>query len=249
MKACFSCDRVRVRRHAGDRGAALITALMAMLLLTALGLALVLSTTTEMMIAGNYRNGQEALYAAEAGIERSMQDLVAVPDWSAIPAGNMTSGFIDGPPGGPRTLPDGATLDLTEATNLATCGKISECSPVDTNAGPDDHPWGQDNPRWHLYAYGPINRLLPTGTLNSLMYVVVWVGIGQSEGGNDQTGDGKAQANPGREVMAIRAEAFGPSGSRRVVEVTVARTRSVENERGQDEQNHRTSKAAAQTPG
>jgi hypothetical protein len=249
MKPRLSCDCTRARQHAGERGAALVTALMATLLLAALGLGLVLTTTTEMMIAGNYRNGQEALYAAEAGIERSIQDLVAVPDWTALLAGNMMSGFIDGPPGGPRTLPDGATLDLTEATNLATCGKTSECSLADINASHDDRPWGQDNPGWHLYAYGPINQLLPTGTLNSLMYVAVWVGICQSEDGNGPAGDGSARADSGREVLAIRAEAFGPSGSRRVVEVTVARTRSVETERGQDEQNRRARKAAAQTPG
>jgi Tfp pilus assembly protein PilX len=221
--------------HADERGVALIVALMAMLLLTALGLALVLSTTTETMIAGSYRNGQEALYAAEAGIERSMPDLLAVPDWSAIPAGNMTSAFIDGPPSGSRTLPDGASLDLTQATNLATCGKTSECSLADINASTDDRPWGQSNPRWRLYAYGPINQLLPTGMLSSAMYVVVWVGNHQLESGNDPAGDGSSQTDPGREVLAIRAEAFGPSGSRRVVEVAIARTRSVENERGQDE--------------
>jgi len=235
MKRRFIWVVACVRRHVDEGGAALIAALMATFLLTALGLALVLGTATETMIAGNYRNGQEALYAAEAGIERSMPDLLAVPDWSAIPAGNMTSAFIDGPPGGSRTLADGASLDLTQATNLATCGKTSECSLADINASTDDRPSGQSNPRWRLYAYSPINQLLPTGTLSSAMYVVVWVGNHQLESGSDPAGDGSSQTNPGREVLAIRAEAFGPSGSHRVVEVAIARTRSVENERGQGE--------------
>jgi len=53
----------------------------------------------------------------------------------------------------------------------------------------------------------------------------------------------------------MHAEAFGPFGSRRVIEVTIAKTDSTEIERGytgqrgQDEQNRRARKAAVQTPG
>jgi hypothetical protein len=196
---------------------------MAMLLLTALGLALVLNTSVETLIAGNYRNAQEALYAADAGIERSVQELLTVADWNAILAGNTTSAFVDGPAGGLRTLSDGSVLDLTQATRVANCGKASGCSVTDMNARTDDRPWGLNNPRWNLYAYGPITSLAPTGTVNSSVYLVVWVGDDQSENDNDPTRDGSAQTNPGTGVLALRAEAFGPSGSRRVIEVTVAR--------------------------
>jgi Tfp pilus assembly protein PilX len=238
-----------------ERGAALIVALMAMLLMTALGLALVLTTTTETMIAGNYSNGQEALYAADAGVEASMQDLLTVPDWNTILAGSTTSAFIDGSASGTRTLPDGSILDLMQATNMANCGKTSTCSVADMNAATEDRPWGANNPRWNLYAYGPINNIVPTGTVNSRVYVVVWVGDDQSENDNDPTKDGSAQTNPGSGVLALHAEAFGPSGTHKVIEVTVARTNSVEIERGytgqrgQDEQNRRARKAAVQTPG
>ena len=70
-----------------ERGIALIIALMSMLLLTALGLGLVMTTMTETMIAGNYRDSGEAMYAADAGVERVMQDLLTVPDWNRILAG------------------------------------------------------------------------------------------------------------------------------------------------------------------
>jgi hypothetical protein len=56
-------------------------------------------------------------------------------------------------------------------------------------------------------------------------------------------------------VITLRAEAFGPGGAHKVVEVTLARTDSTEIERGytgqrgQDEQNRRARKAAVQTPG
>jgi hypothetical protein len=207
------------------------------------------------MIAGNFRNGQEALYAADAGLERSMQDLLTVPDWNTILAGGTTSAFIDGPASGTRSLPDGSVLDLTQATSMANCGKTATCSVSDMSTTTEDRPWGLNNPRWSLYAYGPINDLVPTGTVNSPMYVVVWVGDDQSENDNDPTVDGNAQTNPGTGVLALRAEAFGPSGSHKVIEVTVARTNSIEIERGytgqrgQDEQNRRARKAAVQTPG
>ena len=66
------------------RGIALIVALMSMLLLTALGLGLVMTTMTETMITANYRDSGEAMYAADAGVERVMQDLLTVPDWNRI---------------------------------------------------------------------------------------------------------------------------------------------------------------------
>ena len=69
--------------HIGEeRGIAMIIAMMAMLLMTALGIALVLTTSSETMIAGNFANGSEALYAAVAAVERSMEDILTLPDWN-----------------------------------------------------------------------------------------------------------------------------------------------------------------------
>jgi hypothetical protein len=238
-----------------DRGAALITALMAMLLLTALGLALVLNTTTEGMITGNFRSGQEALYAADAGVERVMDDLLTVPDWNNILKGTVRSAFIDGAPNGTRSLPDGTTIDLTQATNMANCGHVATCSIAEMNASTEDRPWSTNNPRWNLYAYGPLNTIISTGTVNSNVYVIVWVGDDQSENDDDPTTDGNAQTNPGSGVLAMHVEAFGPQGTHKVLEVTLAKTnsslleRGYVGQRGQDEQNRRARKAAVQTPG
>jgi hypothetical protein len=238
-----------------ERGAALVTALMAMLLLTALGSALVMTTMTESMIAGNYRSSHEAFYAADAGVERVMDDLLTVPDWNNILKGTVRSAFVDGNPSGNRTLPDGSSIDLTEATNMANCGKITTCSAADMNASTEDRPWGSNNPRWNLYAYGPLTTIVPTGTVNSSLYVIVWVGDDQSESDNDPTTDGNSQTNPGSGVLALHVEAFGPGGARKIIEVTVAKTNSSQLERGyvgqrgQDEQNRRSRKAAVQTPG
>ena len=67
-----------------DDGVALVIAMMAMLLLAALGAALVLTTSSETVIAGNYRNSGEALYAADAIVERALDGLLTVSDWNAL---------------------------------------------------------------------------------------------------------------------------------------------------------------------
>ena len=71
-------------RARGEEGVALIVALMATTLLMALGIALTMTTMTEGKIASNYRDGTEAIYAADAAIERVMQDILTVPDWNNI---------------------------------------------------------------------------------------------------------------------------------------------------------------------
>ena len=78
--------RFRVRL-ADERGAALIIALMSMMLLTALAAAVVMVTNTETMISANHRNSQEALYAADAAVERIVQDLLMTPRWNDVLAG------------------------------------------------------------------------------------------------------------------------------------------------------------------
>jgi hypothetical protein len=116
------------------------------------------------------------------------------------------------------------------------------------DAASNERPWTTNNPRWQLYAYGSINELLPTTTINSSMYVVLWVADDPSEQDDAPLIDSNG-------VLYMVAHAYGPGGVRRVIEVTVARTDTTEIERGytgqrgQDEQNRRARKAAVQTPG
>ncbi|HVO09607.1 MAG TPA: PilX N-terminal domain-containing pilus assembly protein [Vicinamibacteria bacterium] len=66
-----------------SQGFALVLAILALLLLTFLGLTLAVSTTTELQIATNYKWAQQARFNAEAGIEvgkRILRDL----DWTQI---------------------------------------------------------------------------------------------------------------------------------------------------------------------
>ena len=239
-----------------EHGAAMLIAMMAMLLMSALGIALVMTTTSETLISGNFRNGQEALYAADAGVERAMEDILTVPDWNKLLDGSTQSAFVDGAPSGARTLPDGSTIDLTQAINMANCQKVTTCTDAEMNALTAERPWATNNPRWKLYAYSKLQDLLPaTDTINSQYYVMVMVGDDPSETDGDPTKDGADATNKGSGVIAMRAEAFGPRGAHKVIELTLSRTDTTELERGytgqrgQDEQNRRARKAAVQTPG
>lgn len=238
-----------------ERGMALIVALMSMMLLTALGLGLVMTTMSETMITGHYRDSGEAMYAADAGVERVMQELLTVPDWNRILTGQVQSSLVDGPPTGTRTMPDGSTMDLSAATNMLNCGKTTTCSTTDMDAWSLERPYSANNPRWNLFAYAPLTDIIETGTVASNMYVIVWVADDFAENDNNPAADGTLEGNKGRGILLLRAQAYGPQGAQSSIEVTVARTdttqleRGYTGQRGQDEQNRRARKAAVQSPG
>ncbi len=255
------------RRLGDERGVALIIALLAMTLMTALGMALMLVSETETLIGANYRDSVEGSYVADAGIERVMQDVLSIPDWNTILTSpdnvraGVTSGFIDSTV--TPTLADGRTINLISATNMINCNKTTACSDSDMDANDGERQWSKNNPRFRLFAWGPINDLNPTATLNSPFYVAVWIADDGAENDDNPAIDGNPPSaawpdmdkNAGAGVLTLRAEAFGPNGAHRVIETTIARTDSTELERGytgqrgQDEQNRRARKSAVGTVG
>jgi hypothetical protein len=95
--------------------------------------------------------------------------------------------------------------------------------------------------------------MLPENQIDSSMYVAVWIADDPADGtGGVIDGDPTSDVNG---TLTLHAEALGPGGTRKVIEVTVARTSSTEIERGQiaqrgqEELNQRARKAAVQTPG
>jgi hypothetical protein len=232
-------------RLSSERGAALIIALMSVMLLTALGAAVVMVSNTETMISGNYRNSQEALYAADAGIERVVQDLLMIPRWNDILSGSVQSAFVDGSMTTVKSLPWGGG-------RMTLCCSGTASAPDATyqlQAATDSlNQWGADNPQWKLFAYGPLASMLSNQSIDSPMYLAIWV----ADDPADDDGNPLADNNG---VLTLHAEALGPSGTRKVIEVTVARTSSTEIERGQiaqrgqEELNQRARKAAVQVPG
>jgi len=75
---------------------ALITALLAMLMMLALGAGVSMTTLTEGSIAAHHRDGLQALYAAEAGIDLAVNHLRAVEDWQTVLDGREAVTLLDG---------------------------------------------------------------------------------------------------------------------------------------------------------
>lgn len=232
-----------------ERGAALITALLATMLLTALGMAALLVSSTEGMITANYRRSSEALYAADAAIERAMQDVLMVPRWNDILSGGtagapavsgFASSFVTGSATAALSLPAGGTVTLCCGTDSVSAQLQNETNTLNL--------WSTNNPTWRLYAWGPMEGVLPTATVDSDVFVAVWIADDPSESDGNPLEDTNG-------VLTIHAEAYGGGGTRKIVEVTVARTVGTEIERGQiaqrgqEELNQRSRKAAVQTPG
>jgi PilX N-terminal len=206
------------RRARHDSGLVLVVVLLALVVLSALGVTLVLTSSAETRIAANFRAAEQTLYAAEAGAERALTDLGAVADWNPLLAGTVLSSFVDGPASGIRQLPDGSTVDLARVVNMANCQKPGGCSTAEMDATTEDRPWGTNNPRWKLFAYGRLRDLLPPGAVDSGHYVVVMVGDDPAETDNDPSTDGVS--GPGKGVVFLRAEAFGPHQAHKAVELT-----------------------------
>jgi hypothetical protein len=208
-----------------ERGAALVLALFAIAIMAALGSALILLSTSDTEITANHRAGVEAFHAADAALERALVDLNGVLDWNPVLGGTVISTFVDGSPG-VRTLADGSTLDLTHVVNLANCQKTTPCSAADLVAIRAERPWGANNPRWQLYAHGPLSDAAGAGSARSSFYGIVLVGDDASENDADPLRDGDSPAgwpNPGVGVVTIRAEAYGPRNAHRAIEATIAR--------------------------
>ena len=204
---------MKPRLVADERGVALVAVMTASSLLLALGLSLALTTTVEVGIASNQRDGVQVLHAADAAVERAMADL-AVADWDAVLTGAVTSRFFDGRAG--VALPDGRRLDVGEETNRLIA---------------EPRPWGRNNPRWTVFASGSLAELLPDAPVAGRAYVVVWVADDPSEndaqplrdGGPPAVEDAANRDNPGRGALWLRAQAYGTAGARRTVEVVVER--------------------------
>ena len=179
---------------------------MSTLLLTALGLALVMTTMTETMITANYRDGGEAMYAADAGVERVMQDLLTVPDWNRILSGARAVAVhrrsaerhdercrrrrhdqSDG---------DDQPAELQQDHDVHASSEM--------NAYTNERPWTTNNPRWQLFAYAPLDTIIDTGTITSSFYVVVWIADDQSEIDDDPATDGALTSTGGGHAAHAR---------------------------------------------
>ena len=214
-----------MRRRGVERGTALLVTLLSMALIMALGAGLILASSVESSVASNFRHATGARYAADAMLEQVIGELARAASWTDVPSGLVASGFIDGAPGA-RVLADNRAVDLVEVLNLANCAKKAACLPADLDRITPERPWGAANPRWRLYAHVPAHQLLGGAPIDAPFYIVAMVADDPSDNDGDTDHDGLIAGglpNPGSGIVSIRAEAFGPRGSHRVVEATIAR--------------------------
>ena len=205
----------------GESGVALILVLLATSFLSAVGLGLALVVFMDQLASGNHRGSVAMLYAADAGIELAARDLSLADDWNAALAGTRRGGFTDGASTGVRAIPGGGAVHLTAETNLLNCGRRSACTAAEMDVNSRDRPWGANNPRWRLFEYGRFEDLINVAR-PAQCYLAVWVADDSREADDDPMTDA-AVDEPGRGVMRVRAQVFGPMGGRRAIEAELAR--------------------------
>ena len=200
-------------------GAALVAVLLALVLLMALATGAVLTSITEIRIAGNFRDGLRARAAADAAAGIVMSGLRAEADWTQV-----LSGGTDGAWGVPVELnplmADGTRLNVARETSRLRCGLGRSCTGPEMDEATTVRPWGANNPRWHLYLSSPLERWFPARNLpGARIHLVAWVGDdpAEADGLPEQDGPGS-----GSGLLTIRARAYISEAISRTVEVVVA---------------------------
>lgn len=205
-----------------QRGIALILVILVTAFLSALGMGLALAVFMDRLATGNMSGSVAMLYAADGGIEIAAHELAQVADWSPVLSGAQQSHVNDGPPSGVRALPGGGVVDLAAATNLLNCGKTTTCTIAQMNATSSDRPYGANNPRWRLFAYGPMQQF---GQLARppACYLAVWLGDDGHEQDGDPLVDEPLPDQPGYGIVRVHAETYGFGGVRRAIEAELSK--------------------------
>ena len=190
-----------------ERGAALLIALITAALIAAIAASLIVSTSTDLMITGSYRSSAEAMYGVEAGMERAIGELAAVPDWSVVLSApsSVVASFDDG--SASVAAPDGRRLSVPALT-------AARQTTSDSVYGPTE--FGPDGPVWRLFAHADLKRVLPPGLISPPGYILVWVADDGGDGDGDPSKDSNGQ-------LLMYGDAYGVSGSRRALEVAIGR--------------------------
>ncbi len=176
---------------ATDEGAALLLVMVVVLVLAGMAFAAVLLADLEGVASSNEAHALEVTYAADAAVERVIDDLGAVANWTDALSGAVSSALRD--PDSRPTAPWGTGLDIGAMT-----AEVQR--EADAGAGPDQT-------RWRVFLAGPLAAMVPVAPAAVSPYVVVWVGDDEADG------DGNALVDTDR-ILRIRARALGPRGMR-----------------------------------
>ena len=210
-----------------ERGVALFAALAILMLVSAIGLGLALTTSLEPTIASAHEASLSSAYVAEAGLAIALHELRGIADWNLVLSGQTRSAILQSGAGADWFLPDGTRADVRSLTNLANCGHAAVCTSAELDAFTTDRPWGPNNPRWQLFGYGRLDQLASTDPVLPPGGVIIWVGDDPAELDADPlhdtpfATDGAPRSGAG--VIVLRAEGFGIRGAHRVLTMTVSR--------------------------
>lgn len=188
---------------------AVLAALIASALLTALALSIALLGLGESALAANARTARALRHASSAAAELAVADLRGLPSWAGVLQPGLSSQvsasagrFVDSSLVA-RAPWDGSPIDLRAMTDAVQTA-------ADANRGPADAPQ-----TWRLLDYGPLGRVAP-GLTADPWYLAVWV----ADDSADTDGD------PGRDnngVLRLHAVALGPSEAVMAVDLSVVR--------------------------
>jgi hypothetical protein len=113
-----------------ERGLALILSILALMLLTFLGITLTVTTSTELQIATNYRWSQQALYNAEAGLEVGKRYLRNVAGWGVFlpdPRPDISNtAATDAVCADPRYTSAGPSNEASRSCELRDCDTVGD---------------------------------------------------------------------------------------------------------------------------
>jgi Tfp pilus assembly protein PilX len=158
----------RKRQRQPERGVALLTTLLLLLLMTGLSLAMVISVRSDLLVNGYYRNFRGSFYAADSGLNIVRADMInkigaAIPASVAI----NTAPIPNGTEGNVKTAINttyGSTFTITGSGSVANSWPASfaldpnqtqlalvSCTPQGTNTGTCAAP--ANNPPGYVYIY------------------------------------------------------------------------------------------------
>src|SRR5262249_33929204 len=123
---------MRKTKHQNEKGVALLMSILALLLLTAIGMGMMFMSSTETAINSNFKAGEAAYFAARAGVEE-------VRDRMLPSNPNTLSAVL------PTTMPGGPTGTLYLIQNGVSAGDITNLTPSNPLA---------DDELCHDFAFG-----------------------------------------------------------------------------------------------
>jgi len=162
--------RSAISKKDAQSGAALLLCLFALLLLSAIGMALYISSGTEVKIASNYGSNLDAYYSAKSGLQE-VRDRVSYPSSTAGPVGGLADKLPTDVAGNPNgvlyVVNPNETVNPTDPASRYFDDQLCH----EYNSGADAGTRCDVTPGAANWSLAPQNLLEPPGTLPALKWV------------------------------------------------------------------------------